>query len=59
MNGETLQAALAPLPPERVLAVVGNVVDADLAAKAVADAVARVSAPCTGWSITPASRGRR
>lgn len=44
LNGETLQAALAPLPPERVLAVVGSVVDADLAARAVADAVARFGA---------------
>ena len=44
LNAETLQAALAPLPQERVLAVVGSVVDADLAAQAVADAVARFGA---------------
>ncbi len=44
LNAETLQAAMAPLPQERVLAVVGSVVDADLAASAVADAVARFGA---------------
>lgn len=44
LNAETLQAAMAPLPQERVLAVVGSVVDADLAARAVADAVARFGA---------------
>ena len=41
MNAQTLLAALAPLPPERVMAVVGSVVDAELAARTVADAVAR------------------
>jgi 3-oxoacyl-[acyl-carrier protein] reductase len=44
LNAETLNAALAALPAERVMAVVGSVVDADLAAQAVADAVARFGA---------------
>ncbi|MEO8298207.1 MAG: SDR family oxidoreductase [Burkholderiales bacterium] len=41
LNGETLQAALAPLPADRVMAVVGSVTDPDLAAQAVSDAAAR------------------
>jgi 3-oxoacyl-[acyl-carrier protein] reductase len=44
MNGETLQAALAPLPAERVLPVIGSVVDADLATRSVSEAVARFGA---------------
>ncbi len=44
LNGETLQSALAPLPQDRLLAVVGSVVDADLAARAVSDAVMRFGA---------------
>lgn len=44
LNAETLAATLAPLPPERVLAVVGSVVDPELAGRAVADAVARFGA---------------
>ena len=44
LNGQTLAAALAPLPPERVLAVVGDVVDADLAARTVDHAVQRFGA---------------
>jgi 3-oxoacyl-[acyl-carrier protein] reductase len=44
MNGDTLQAALAPLPVERCMAVVGSVVDAELAARTVAEAVARFGA---------------
>lgn len=44
MNAETLHATLAPLPQERVLAVVGSVVDPLLAAQAVSDAVARFGA---------------
>jgi len=41
LNAEGLQATLAPLPPERVLAVVGSVVDAELAARTVGEAAAR------------------
>ena len=44
LNADTLKTALAPLPQERVLAVVGSVVDPELAARAVADAVARFGA---------------
>ena len=44
LNAETLQAALAPLPADRVLAVVGSVVDAELAAQTVAQAVERFGA---------------
>jgi 3-oxoacyl-[acyl-carrier protein] reductase len=44
LNADTLHAALAPLPADRVMAVVGNVVDADLAARTVDDAVARFGA---------------
>ena len=43
-NGATPSAALEPLPKDRVLPVVGSVVDADLAARAVADAVGRFGA---------------
>lgn len=41
LNGETLNAALAPLPAERVMAVAGSVADSALATRAVADAVSR------------------
>ena len=44
MNGDTLAAALQGLPADRVLAVVGSVTDAALAAKTVVDAVARFGA---------------
>ena len=44
LNAQTLHAALAPLPAERVLAVVGSVVDPELAAAAVRDAVAKFGA---------------
>lgn len=44
MNGGSLADALAPLPTERVMSVVGNVTDAELASAAVADAVARFGA---------------
>ncbi len=44
LNGETLAAALAPLPAERVLAVTGSVTDAALANRTVADAVQRFGA---------------
>jgi len=44
LNAQTLQATLAPLPQERVLAVVGSVVDAELATRTVADAVDRFGA---------------
>ncbi|MEJ7930583.1 SDR family NAD(P)-dependent oxidoreductase [Ramlibacter sp. AN1015] len=44
LNGETLSAALSPLPAERVLAVQGSVADPALANRAVADAVARFGA---------------
>ena len=41
LNENTLRDALAPLPKDRVLGVVGSVVDPELAAKAVGDAVTR------------------
>lgn len=44
LNAETLRSALSPLPSGRVLAVVGNVVDPELASKAVAEAVERFGA---------------
>jgi 3-oxoacyl-[acyl-carrier protein] reductase len=44
LNGETLAAAFEALPKDRVLPVVGSVVDPELAARAVADAVARFGA---------------
>ncbi|MBL8359139.1 MAG: SDR family oxidoreductase [Rubrivivax sp.] len=44
LNAATLEAALAPLPQERVLGVVGSVVDAELAARSVEQAVARFGA---------------
>lgn len=44
MNEETLRGVYAALPAERAMAVVGSVVDADLATKTVADAVARFGA---------------
>jgi 3-oxoacyl-[acyl-carrier protein] reductase len=44
LNGNALHAALAPLPQARVMPVVGNVVDAALAAQTVADAVTRFGA---------------
>ncbi|ABF12383.1 SDR family NAD(P)-dependent oxidoreductase [Cupriavidus metallidurans] len=44
LNGETLNAALAPLPAERVMAVAGSVADSALATRAVADAVSRFGA---------------
>ena len=44
LNADTLHAALAPLPAGRVMAVVGNVVDAELAARTVDEAVARFGA---------------
>jgi 3-oxoacyl-[acyl-carrier protein] reductase len=44
LNGETLGATLAPLPPERVLAVQGSVADSVVADRAVADALARFGA---------------
>lgn len=44
LNAATLAAALAPLPPDRVMSVVGSVVDADLAARTVEQAVARFGA---------------
>ncbi len=44
MNGDTLAAALAGLPPDRVLGVVGSVTDAALATQATADAVERFGA---------------
>ena len=44
LNADTLHAALAPLPADRVMAVVGNVVDAELAARTVDAAVARFGA---------------
>lgn len=44
MNAETLNAVYAALPAERAMAVVGSVVDAELAARTVAEAVARFGA---------------
>ena len=44
MNAETLNAVYATLPADQAMAVVGSVVDAELAAKTVADAVARFGA---------------
>jgi 3-oxoacyl-[acyl-carrier protein] reductase len=44
MNGDTLKAAMAPLPAERVMSVVGSVADLDLATKSVAEAVERFGA---------------
>ena len=44
LNGETLSATVATLPADRVLAVQGNVADAALADRAVADAVERFGA---------------
>lgn len=44
LNAQTLEAALAPLPASRVLKVVGSVVDADLAAQTVSQAVDRFGA---------------
>ena len=44
LNADTLREAMAPLPADRVLGVVGSVVDAALAARTVADAVARFGA---------------
>lgn len=44
LNGQTLSAALGPLPQERVMAVQGSVADPALANRAVADAVARFGA---------------
>ncbi len=44
MNAESLGAVLKALPAERVLGVVGSVTDAELAGRAVADAVARFGA---------------
>jgi len=44
LNGETLDAALAPLPADRVLAVQGSVADSAVADRAVADALAKFGA---------------
>lgn len=44
LNRDGLDAALEPLPEERVMAVVGSVVDAELAARTVAEAVSRFGA---------------
>lgn len=44
LNAQTLESTLQALPAERVLGVAGSVTDADLAARTVADAVARFGA---------------
>lgn len=44
LNGEGLNAALASLPAERVMAVAGSVADSALATRAVCDAVSRFGA---------------
>ena len=44
LNAQTLEATLAPLPAQRVLKVVGSVVDASLAAQAVEQAEQRFGA---------------
>ena len=41
LNAEGLKATTDALPADRVMAVVGSVADAELATRAVADAVAR------------------
>ena len=44
LNGETLSAAVAPLPADRVLAVQGSVADPAVADRAVADALEKFGA---------------
>jgi 3-oxoacyl-[acyl-carrier protein] reductase len=44
MNGDAVRTAMKSLPSERVMPVVGNVVDADLAARTVEEAVKRFGA---------------
>ena len=44
LNGDALRAVMKPLPSERVMPVVGNVVDADLAGRTVDEAVKRFGA---------------
>jgi 3-oxoacyl-[acyl-carrier protein] reductase len=44
LNGDALRAAVRSLPPERVMTVVGNVVDPDLANETVEEAVKRFGA---------------
>ncbi|WP_295528133.1 SDR family NAD(P)-dependent oxidoreductase [uncultured Pseudacidovorax sp.] len=44
MNGDTLRAAMAELPADRVMTVVGSVTDAALATRAVDEAVERFGA---------------
>jgi 3-oxoacyl-[acyl-carrier protein] reductase len=44
LNGDALNAAVKPLPAERVMTVMGNVVDADLAAHTVEEAIKRFGA---------------
>jgi 3-oxoacyl-[acyl-carrier protein] reductase len=44
LNPDTLKAAMAPLPADRVMAVVGSVADLDLATKTVSEAVERFGA---------------
>ena len=44
LNNDALRAAIKSLPSERVMPVVGNVVDADLAARTVEEAVKRFGA---------------
>ncbi|CAG2153435.1 SDR family NAD(P)-dependent oxidoreductase [Cupriavidus numazuensis] len=44
LTGESLDAALAPLNADRVMAVVGNVADSALAARAVTEAASRFGA---------------
>ena len=44
LNNDALRAAIESLPSERVMPVVGNVVDADLAARTVEEAVKRFGA---------------
>ncbi len=44
MNGDTLKAAMSALPADRVMPVVGSVVDIDLAARTVEQAIDRFGA---------------
>jgi 3-oxoacyl-[acyl-carrier protein] reductase len=44
LNGDALKAAVSSLPSERVMAVTGSVMDADLAARTVEEAVKRFGA---------------
>src|SRR5258707_15583629 len=44
LNGDALKAAVQSMPSERIMTVSGSVVDADLAARTIAEAVKRFGA---------------